>query len=99
LDEVSLMTIHAAKGLEFPVVFICGVVDGRIPLRSSRSESDLDEERRLFYVGMTRARDELILLTSRAPSLFIADLAEAQLMRENAFMPEPAPRYKQATLF
>ena len=98
-DAVSLMTIHAAKGLEFPIVFICGVNDGRIPLRSSRLDSDIDEERRLFYVGMTRARDELILLTSRAPSLFLADISEEQLIKENAVAQKPAPRYKQATLF
>ncbi|NPV91023.1 MAG: UvrD-helicase domain-containing protein [Firmicutes bacterium] len=96
-DAVSLMTIHAAKGLEFPVVFICGVNDGRIPLRNSGPDSNLDEERRLFYVGMTRARDELILLTSRAPSIFIADLAEEQLIRESS--QKQAPQYKQATLF
>jgi superfamily I DNA/RNA helicase len=80
-------------------VFICGVNDGRIPLRNSRLDLYLDEERRLFYVGMTRARDELILLTSRAPSPFIADLSEEQLIREHAFPHKQGPQYKQATLF
>lgn len=98
-DAVSLMTIHAAKGLEFPVVFICGVNEGRIPLRSSRPDFNLDEERRLFYVGMTRARDELLLLTSPDPSLFLADIPEEQLTRETAFTPKQAPLYKQASLF
>lgn len=98
-DAVQLMTIHAAKGLEFPIVFICGVNDGMIPLRDSNSGSDLDEERRLFYVGMTRARDELILLTSRTPSPFIDDISPEHLMRESAFTRKQANRYKQASLF
>jgi len=98
-DAVPLMTIHAAKGLEFPIVFICGVNDGMIPLRNSNPDFDIDEERRLFYVGMTRARDELILLTSRTPSPFIADISEKQLIRENAFTQKQVPQYKQVSLF
>ena len=98
-DAVSLMTIHAAKGLEFPVVFICGVNEGRIPLRNSRLECNIEEERRLLYVGMTRARDELLLLTYQAPSFFMADLPEEQLIQEQAFTPRPAPQYRQAALF
>lgn len=98
-DAVSLMTIHGAKGLEFPVVFICGVKDGKIPLKNSRSNFNMDEERRLFYVGMTRARDELVLLTSHIPSPFIGDIYGAQLIREQAFMQKQVPSYKQGTLF
>jgi len=66
-DRVSLLTLHAAKGLEFPVVFVLGLEDGVLPLRWGRNQEsddaavDLDEERRLFYVGMTRARDQLVL--------------------------------------
>jgi len=56
-EKVSLMTIHAAKGLEFPVVFITGCEDGYIPFH--HEDSDPDEERRLFYVAMTRAMDQL----------------------------------------
>ena len=62
-EAVQLMTLHAAKGLEFPVVFICGVEDGLIPFRDKGA--DLEEERRLFYVGMTRAREEVVLLRTR----------------------------------
>jgi len=98
-DAVTLMTMHAAKGLEFPIVFICGVNDGMIPLRNSNPDLDLDEERRLFYVGMTRAQDELILLTSRTPSPFLTDIAPEQLIRETAFKQKKASQYKQATLF
>jgi uncharacterized protein (TIGR00375 family) len=98
-EAVSLMTIHAAKGLESPIVFICGVNDGRIPLRNSRIDVNMDEERRLFYVGMTRARDELLLLTSGIPSPFIDDLADAQFTREHAAAARPKPQYRQAALF
>lgn len=95
-DAVSLMTIHAAKGLEFPVVFICGVNDGRIPLRNNSIDIPLDEERRLFYVGITRARDELSLLTSRTPSPFLADIPLRQLLKESVLT---RTRFKQAALF
>ncbi len=98
-DAVTLMTMHAAKGLEFPVTFLCGVNDGFIPLRSGSDGCDMDEERRLFYVGMTRARDELILLTSRSPSPFLADIAAERLVREDAVRQRPELPYKQAGLF
>ena len=99
-DAVSLLTMHAAKGLEFPVVFICGVNDGLVPLKGgSRREADLEEERRLLYVGMTRARDQLILLSSATPSPFLASLTAELLQREKAPKQRPAPRYRQPSLF
>ncbi|EGO62525.1 UvrD-helicase domain-containing protein [Acetonema longum] len=98
-EAVSLMTMHAAKGLEFPVVFICGVNEDTIPLRNSSSGCDPEEERRLFYVGITRAQDELILLVSRSVSPFVAAIDKEQLIREKAFTPRQTSSYKQDGLF
>jgi DNA helicase-2/ATP-dependent DNA helicase PcrA len=64
-DKVSLMTFHSAKGLEFPVCFLMGLEDHLIPHEKSASEGRLEEERRLMYVAMTRAKKHLILSMSR----------------------------------
>ncbi len=92
-DRVSLLTLHAAKGLEFAVVFVVGCEDGLLPLRfGAEEEQDLAEERRLFFVGMTRARARLILSHARrrawrgavremAPSPFLREIEEALLKR------------------
>ena len=70
-DAVTLMTMHAAKGLEFPVVFISGMEEGVFPhSRSLGSDTELEEERRLAYVGMTRAREELHLMHAHRRSMF-----------------------------
>gem|GEM_PF-1880887 len=98
-DAVSLMTLHAAKGLEFPVVFLCGANDGTIPLTSSGHAVNWDEERRLFYVGMTRAQDELILLAYREPSPFIADIPPERLATEYRPSRQHAPKFRQICLF
>ena len=66
LDRVALMTLHAAKGLEFPVVFMTGMEEGLFPLaRSGNGDEELEEERRLCYVGMTRAMEKLYLTHAR----------------------------------
>lgn len=98
-DAVSLMTLHGAKGLEFPVVFLCGVTEGKIPFRSRSGACNADEERRLFYVGMTRARDELILLTSPTPSPFLAGLPDEPLIKGNVPARRQAPVSKQFSFF
>ena len=70
-ESVSLFTLHAAKGLEFPCVFIAGVEDGLLPYTLSGSSScDPEEERRLLYVGMTRAKKHLILSHADRRELF-----------------------------
>ncbi|HVE80903.1 MAG TPA: UvrD-helicase domain-containing protein [Candidatus Dormibacteraeota bacterium] len=87
-NAVTLMTLHAAKGLEFPVVFMAGMEEGVFPhTRSHFEATQMEEERRLCYVGMTRAREELYLLHADArllygsymhnpPSRFLADIPE-----------------------
>ncbi len=65
VDQVTLMTLHAAKGLEFPYVFITGCEQGVFPLERQGQISDLEEERRLMYVGITRAKEELYLSRAR----------------------------------
>jgi superfamily I DNA/RNA helicase len=65
-DAVALMTLHAAKGLEFRVVFMAGLEEDVIPLALSGRPTDVEEERRLFYVGMTRAKEELFLSWARS---------------------------------
>jgi len=64
-DAVSLMTIHMAKGLEFKVVFLTGVEEGILPYSLNHKDVDIEEERRLFYVAMTRAAEKLYLIYSK----------------------------------
>ena len=72
--SITLMTLHSAKGLEFPVVIIVGLEDGLFPLfRSLESDEDLEEERRLFYVGMTRAESHLYLTWASQRRRFTGD--------------------------
>lgn len=69
-NAVSLLTFHCAKGLEFPVVFISGVEDGILPYFKAKSPSEIAEERRLLYVGMTRAKDMLWLTCAKKRRLY-----------------------------
>ncbi len=87
-EQVVLMTVHAAKGLEFKAVFLVGLEEGLFPhARSMQNSQELEEERRLCYVGMTRAKKRLFLTyaqkrlyfglkTSNPPSRFITDIPE-----------------------
>ena len=89
VDQITLMTMHAAKGLEFPYVFIVGMEEGLFPLsRASESDDELEEERRLAYVGMTRAEEQLYLTAARsrllygryqhnAPSRFVSEIDQS----------------------
>ncbi|WP_294150167.1 UvrD-helicase domain-containing protein [uncultured Clostridium sp.] len=87
-DAVTLMSLHASKGLEFPAVILCGVRKGLIPLERQSAgkadEIDQEEERRLFYVGMTRAKEQLVLVTGKEPSEFLNALPETCFEREEA---------------
>lgn len=64
-ESVSLMTMHQAKGLEFPIVFIVGLDEGLFPSKMSLDEGNIEEERRLFYVGITRAEEKLFMTSSQ----------------------------------
>ena len=94
-SKVTLMTIHAAKGLEFPVVFICGFEDGIFPLRSAieQGADDLEEERRLAYVAITRAED--ILFITNAQSRYQYGMRSAN--PESMFIKEISDRYLNKT--
>lgn len=96
---VRLMTMHASKGLEFPVVFLAGVKADTIPLRAPGRKTDEQEERRLFYVGMTRAREELLLLTSPDPSPFLKDIPKNRPELYAAEIFSRPPEVQQLRLF
>jgi ATP-dependent DNA helicase Rep len=92
-NQVRLMSLHGAKGLEFRYVFIVGVVDGNLPHEASIDEGRIDEERRLLYVGITRAKEQLWLSHAREatrwgerqrnlPSRFLDELPAAELQRD-----------------
>jgi DNA helicase-2/ATP-dependent DNA helicase PcrA len=86
---VTLMTVHAAKGLEFPVVFVTGLEDGVFPsLRDGEDEEAIEEERRLAYVAITRARQRLFLTNARVRRLFGQDPRPFQESRFLADIPD-----------
>ena len=98
------MTLHASKGLEFPIVFIVGMEEGLFPhARSLLDRSELEEERRLCYVGITRARERLFLTYARKRlfqgmkasntiSRFVMDLPKELLVR-NVYNTDEVPEY------
>jgi DNA helicase-2/ATP-dependent DNA helicase PcrA len=110
-DRVALLTLHAAKGLEFPVVFITGLEDGLMPLNFGASDpASLAEERRLFYVGVTRAKDRLFLsraerrllrgrVREQAPSRFLADIERELMRQQKPELPRRRPEDRQLSLF
>ena len=93
---VRLMTLHGAKGLEFPVVFLAGVTKGALPLERETLPADAAEERRLYFVGITRAREDLIGSCGGEPSAFFAEIpGEREAARSR---PRPV-RMEQLSLF
>lgn len=95
-DKVKLMTVHAAKGLEFPYVFLCGMNEGVFPSRKVKDISSMEEERRLAFVAMTRAERQLYLSgaegrnfdgSPRYPSRFVLDAESPSLVHDEA-LPE-----------
>ena len=87
-DKVKLMTVHAAKGLEFPYVFLCGLNEGIFPSKKTRTQQAMEEERRLAFVAMTRAKKRLFLSAAsglnfdaslRYPSRFLLEIDEKLL--------------------
>jgi ATP-dependent DNA helicase Rep len=107
-DAVRLSTIHAAKGLEFPHVYLVGMEEGVLPHREAIAHGNIDEERRLMYVAITRAQDTVELtwcrrrkrggeLQESVPSRFIGELAQEDLRHaELPLAPEDAAREKEA---
>src|SRR6185436_8610608 len=84
---VHLLTLHGAKGLEFEAVFVARVEEKELPTRLAKTPDEIDEERRLLYVGLTRAKRYLFVTWTRAPSRFLAELGLTA--RKAAPLPEP----------
>jgi DNA helicase-2/ATP-dependent DNA helicase PcrA len=90
-QQITLMTLHSAKGLEFPLVFLCGLEEGLFPhSRTLINPDDIEEERRLCYVGMTRAMNALILTRAQYRRRYGTDLPEAAI--PSRFLEEVPPQ-------
>lgn len=109
-EKVALMTLHAAKGLEFPVVFIVGCEEHLLPLELANLKGDPQEERRLFYVGVTRAKERLVFLRARRRTLFgqacqweqspfLADIEERLKEHDQPPLKKKRPRDDQMSMF
>ena len=108
-DRVNVLTLHASKGLEFPVVFIPACEEGILPHYMPGQKIDLEEERRLLYVGMTRAQHHLYLSSAkkrmlqgqnheREPSRFLNSISEALIERQQRRIVRKS-KNNQLTLF
>ncbi|UDG81743.1 ATP-dependent DNA helicase Rep [Candidatus Profftia lariciata] len=95
INQVHLMTLHASKGLEFPYLYLVGMEEGLLPHQNSIYEDNVDEERRLAYVGITRAQKEIVftlcrerrqygILVNRTPSRFLLELPQEDLVWDAA---------------
>ena len=92
------MTLHGSKGLEFPIVFLAGLQQGCLPLESEAHPADLEEERRLFYVGMTRAKDKLVMTAPKEYSQFTEGFPEGVLETGQAHQKKAVQAGKQLNL-
>ena len=109
-DAATLITMHSCKGLEFPHVFVVGLEDGLLPHTRSKVEGTMDEERRLFYVAVTRAMETLTIshcggrkkygqLLPCQPSPFLKELPEELIEHSDAKSKQPVAQASGKNLF